>query len=260
MDDEDLREYDKDHNPPPGKPNSSRKAASAKGLIEKWRASNKDKKLHLFPKLHDRLSKFSPETGTPIKPVIVRDGFAEAVQAPTGKVEFDQEDIVCFSARWAWCGTTATWRRIVPADMATKHVGYPKPEFNQQRRDLLHGYLLEIHGDEAVLMWRLIESEGPAQGTGRAGVPGVARRCGRRKSLEVRRIVPTTMPLLTPPPSAESCACACVCPGQPDDAGVGQQLLQDDRRADAAHHQEQQCRRAEPRHARVPRQALRGGG
>lgn len=66
-----------------------------------------------------------------------------------------QEDIVCFADRWAWCGTRAVWRRIVPADMATKHVGYNRPSFDEQRRKLLKGYLLEIHGDLEIVMWRM---------------------------------------------------------------------------------------------------------
>jgi len=62
---------------------------------------------------------------------------------------------VCFADPWCWCGATATWRRIVPADYATKHVGFPKPLFDAQRRKLLDGYLLEIHGDKAVVDWRV---------------------------------------------------------------------------------------------------------
>lgn len=184
--DRDLKEYEQFNKPPPGLPKAARIAASAKRIIAKWRASDGVKKTRLFPKLHTRISKVSPETGTPIKLALVREGFAEAVLAPHGKAEFDQEDIVCFADRWCWCGATATWRRIVPADMATKHVGYDRPHFDAQRRKLLEGYLLDIHGDIDIVMWRL-GLKAQALRKGQAGPICLASQgaAGGCKSLEV---------------------------------------------------------------------------
>jgi len=135
---------------------SNEEMAHRKQMFVMWHWSKPGQRDYRRVKLSERLAGYHPaRANRSITPLLLREPFADAIKAPNGTVEWDRQDIVCFSDKWAWCGRTATWRRIVATDYATHSVGYPRPTLDEAKRRLLLGFLREVHSDPSVLAWRL---------------------------------------------------------------------------------------------------------